>query len=119
MRSYRPEELFDGDGRLVQRLQALAPRGDRRMSASPHTNGGLLLRDLVLPDFRELRRGGRRARQRRSPSRRGCWASWSATSCAPTRTTFRLMGPDETSSNRLSAVFEATDRAWIAERLPG
>ena len=52
LRSYRPEELFDDEGRLVPELAALAPRGDRRMSASPHANGGALLRDLVLPDFR-------------------------------------------------------------------
>ena len=68
LRSYRPEELFDDDGRLVEELRALPPSGERRMSGNPHANGGLLLRDLEMPDFRQLRRPGRRARgqQRRA-----------------------------------------------------
>jgi xylulose-5-phosphate/fructose-6-phosphate phosphoketolase len=116
MRSYRPEELFDEDGRLVPELAALPPAGDRRMSASPHTTGELG-RDLVLPDFREY------AVEVDEPGR---------TSSEATRVlgvflrdviernpeTFRLFGPDETASNRLSAVFEVTNRAWEAERLP-
>ena len=65
MRSYRPEELFDDGGALRAELAALAPRGDRRMGANPHANGGLLLRDLELPGLPRLRRRGRRARRRR------------------------------------------------------
>jgi xylulose-5-phosphate/fructose-6-phosphate phosphoketolase len=114
LRSYRPEELFDLDGRPVEEIRALAPVGARRMSANPITNGGLLLRDLELPDFRAY------AVQVDVPG---------STSAEPTRvlggflrdvisanpTTFRLMGPDETASNRLQAVFEVTDRVWMAD----
>jgi xylulose-5-phosphate/fructose-6-phosphate phosphoketolase len=117
MRSYRPEELFDKDGALMVELAQLPPKGQRRMSANLRSNGGLLLRDLALPDFCtygvEVTHPG-------------------ATSSEATRVlggflrdvirqnseTFRLFGPDETASNRLSSVFEATDRAWEAERLP-
>jgi xylulose-5-phosphate/fructose-6-phosphate phosphoketolase len=117
MRSYRPEDLFDESGRLRPRLAALAPSGMRRMGANPHANGGLLLRDLRMPDFREfavdvptpgarfaeatrvlgefLRDVVRRNRDQRN---------------------FRVFGPDETASNRLGALFEVTDRAWMAER---
>jgi xylulose-5-phosphate/fructose-6-phosphate phosphoketolase len=117
MRSYRPETLFDEQGTIRSELAALAPRGARRMSANPRANGGLLLRDLHLPDFREY------AVELPSPG---------TTSSEATRTlgaflrdviranpdTFRLFGPDETTSNRLDAVFEATDRAWMAELRP-
>ncbi len=119
MRSYRSEELFDDTGRLRAELRALAPEGQRRMGANPHANGGLLLRDLDLPDFRshgtdvpspgaveaqdteilgELLRDVIRRNQ------------------APRN--FRIFGPDETASNRLSAVFEATARQWEAETVP-
>jgi xylulose-5-phosphate/fructose-6-phosphate phosphoketolase len=118
MQSYRPDELFTENGALRADLQALAPRGDRRMSANPHANGGLLLKDLRLPDFRDY------AVEVPEPAR---------TTSEATRvlgaflrdvidrnpSTFRLMGPDETASNRLGAVFEATDRAWDAETVPG
>ncbi|KAF5990658.1 phosphoketolase [Streptomyces sp. WAC00263] len=118
MRSYRPEELFDQDGRLVPHLRALAPQGLRRMSANPHANGGLLLRELSMPDFRDYA----------APVDHPAIESVEATKVLgaflrdivvrnPDR--FRLMGPDETVSNRLSAVFEATDRAWDAATLPG
>jgi xylulose-5-phosphate/fructose-6-phosphate phosphoketolase len=116
MRSYRPEELFDDGGALRADLAALAPEGERRMGANPHANGGLLLRELELPDFHDY------AVEVPSPT---------ATVSEPTRVlgnfvrdvirmnpqSFRLMGPDETASNRLSAVFEATDRVWEAELL--
>jgi xylulose-5-phosphate/fructose-6-phosphate phosphoketolase len=118
MRSYRPEELFDDAGALAPELAALAPRGQRRMGANPHANGGVLLRDLHLPGFRTYAVDVPRP---------------AGTSSEPTRVlggflrdvvrlnaeeaNFRLFGPDETASNRLGAVFEATDRAWEAERL--
>ncbi|MPZ91428.1 MAG: phosphoketolase [Actinobacteria bacterium] len=119
MRSYRPDELFDDEGRLVDELRALSPRGERRMSANPVSNGGLLLRDLLLPDFRdygvkvdtpgttfgeatrvlgEFLRDVLRANQGNA--------------------NFRVFGPDETESNRLGALFEVTNRTWIAEMQP-
>jgi xylulose-5-phosphate/fructose-6-phosphate phosphoketolase len=112
LRSYRPDELFDESGRLAERLRALRPKGDRRMSANPHTNGGLLLRPLEMPDFRDY------AVPVEAPG---------ASTSEPTKvlgqllrdiirrnpSTFRIMGPDETASNRLQAVFETTDRTWL------
>ena len=116
LRSYRPEELFDEDGALVPELAALAPEGDRRMGASPHANGGLLLRDLELPDFRE------HAVTVEAPATTGSEATrvlgaWLREVVRANPDVFRIMGPDETASNRLSPVFEVTDRAWIAQRL--
>jgi xylulose-5-phosphate/fructose-6-phosphate phosphoketolase len=119
MKSYRPAELFDSTGRLVPELAELAPKGTRRMGANPHANGGVLLRDLRMPDFRDY------AVAVPSPG---------AVTAEPTRVmgqllrdvmklnadsrNFRIVGPDETASNRLDAVFEATERAWNAARLP-
>ncbi|MEO5832985.1 MAG: phosphoketolase family protein [Nakamurella sp.] len=117
MRSYRPEELFDADGRVMERISALAPIGDRRMSANPHANGGLLRKPLVLRDFRE------RGVPVTTPG---------ATMHEPTRVlgqylldvmidntdNFRLVGPDETASNRLDAVYATTDKVWQGEILP-
>jgi xylulose-5-phosphate/fructose-6-phosphate phosphoketolase len=116
LKSYRPEELFDDAGCLREELRDLAPRGQRRMSSNPHANGGLLLRDLRLPDFREYAV---------SVSKPG------ATFAEATRvqgafmrdivhqnpTNFRIFSPDETSSNRWNAVFETTSRVSVAERL--
>jgi xylulose-5-phosphate/fructose-6-phosphate phosphoketolase len=115
LRSYRPEELFDRDGKLRAELAELAPRGERRMGANPNANGGLRLRDLHMPDFREY------AVRVDAPGR---------TDAEDTRVLgtllrdvirlnqspriFRLFGADETNSNRLNAVFEATDRQWLA-----
>ena len=119
MRSYRPQELFDEQGRLRPELAALAPTGARRMGANPHANGGLLLRELKIPDFRDyaldvptpgtMGSGDTRAlgpmlrdvMQLNSPERN-----------------FRLFGPDETISNGLDAVFESTARQWQAATLP-
>jgi xylulose-5-phosphate/fructose-6-phosphate phosphoketolase len=118
LRSYHPEELFTEDGALREDLAALPPTGQRRMSASPHANGGELLKELLLPDYRQYgvdvpapatafseatRVAGRFLRDviRANPS------------------TFRVMGPDETASNRLSALFEATDRTWDAAMVAG
>ncbi|MER5324140.1 phosphoketolase family protein [Streptosporangium roseum] len=117
MRSYRPAELFDDQGRPVAEILRTVPQGPRRMSANPHANGGELLKPLALPDFRD------HAVEVKAPA---------AQSSEPTKVlgqflrdviaanpdNFRLMGPDETASNRLSAVFEVTDRVWDAETLP-
>ncbi|MDP9221548.1 MAG: phosphoketolase family protein [Actinomycetota bacterium] len=117
LRSYRPEELFDDDGALRGDLAALAPSGQRRMSANPVANGGLLLRGLDLPDFRDY------AVDVPSPATTFSEATrvlggWLRDVVRRNGSTFRLFGPDETASNRLQAVFEATDRVWAAERLP-
>ncbi|MEA2372948.1 MAG: xylulose-5-phosphate/fructose-6-phosphate phosphoketolase, partial [Solirubrobacteraceae bacterium] len=116
LRSYRPEELFDAGGALRPELAALAPVGDRRLGANPHSNGGLLLCDLELPDFRDYavdvpEPGAGSAEATR------VLGTWLRDVIARNPETFRIMGPDETASNRLSAVFEATDRVWEAEIL--
>jgi xylulose-5-phosphate/fructose-6-phosphate phosphoketolase len=118
MRGYRPEELFDATGRLVPELQALAPTGDRRMSANPHANGGLLLRDLVMPDFHDYAVAVDRPATGFS-SATGVLGEFLRDIVARNSDRFRLMGPDETASNRLSAVFQTTDRAWDATTIPG
>jgi xylulose-5-phosphate/fructose-6-phosphate phosphoketolase len=119
MKSYRPEELFDERGSLRPELAALAPKGERRMGANPHANGGILLKDLLMPEFRDyavpvispgaagegdVHVSGRFLRDimRSNQDERN----------------FRVFGPDETISNRLEAVFEATDRQWDAEKEP-
>ncbi len=117
LRSYRPEELFDGDGRPRQQILDLAPTGDRRMSANPHANGGLLLRDLDLPDFREYGVAVPAPGSGTSEATR-VLGRWLRDVIRDNPTTFRLFGPDETASNRLDAVFEVTDRAWMAEIRP-
>jgi xylulose-5-phosphate/fructose-6-phosphate phosphoketolase len=116
MRSYRPEELFDDDGALRPELAALAPTGERRMGANPHANGGLLLHDLELPDFRSFGVEVRAPATTTSEATR-VLGTWLRDVVRANPKTFRIMGPDETASNRLSAVFEATDRAWAAEIL--
>ena len=116
MRSYRPEELFDQNGSLIPELAELAPQGNRRMGANPHANGGMLLRDLNLPDFRSY------AVEISNPG---------STTAEATRVTggflrdvmklnltannFRIFGPDETASNRLGDLFDVTDRAFMGE----
>ena len=117
LHSYRPEELFDEQGRLVQDLAELPPLDERRMSANPHANGGKLLRDLVLPDYRayavNVETPGRGSSE---PTR--VLGGFLRDTIAGNPHNFRLFGPDETASNRLQAVFEATGRTWEAERLP-
>ncbi len=114
LRSYRTEELFDDGGRVKPEIAALAPAGDRRMGANPHANGGRLLRSLDLPDFRSY------AVEVPSPGAAFGEATrvlggWLRDVTDRNRTNFRVMGPDETASNRLDAIFEVTDRAWMAE----
>ena len=118
LRSYQPEELFDTTGMLASALAALPPRGDRRMSANPHANGGLLLHDLRLPEFRDY------AVEVEAPGAgtsepTGVLGTWLRDVIVANPTNFRLLGPDETASNRLSAVFEVTDRTWNAQTEPG
>jgi xylulose-5-phosphate/fructose-6-phosphate phosphoketolase len=117
LRSYRPDELFDERGRLVSELAELPPRGRRRMSANPHANGGELLRDLALPDFRDYAVALARAATTSSEATRVLGA-FLRDVIERNPESFRLFGPDETASNRLDAVFAVTDRAWDAERLP-
>jgi xylulose-5-phosphate/fructose-6-phosphate phosphoketolase len=117
LRSYGPEELFDAGGTLVSDLAALPPAGDRRMSANPHANGGMLLRDLVLPDFRQYAVEADKPGQSTSEATRVLGA-FLRDVMRRNGDNFRIMGPDETASNRLGAVLEATGRTWEAEILP-
>jgi xylulose-5-phosphate/fructose-6-phosphate phosphoketolase len=117
LRSYGPEELFDARGTLVPDFAELAPRGARRMSANPHANGGLLLRDLVLPDFRDYAVDVDEPARGTSEATRVLGA-FLRDVMKRNPENFRVMGPDETASNRLGAVLEATDRTWQAEILP-
>ena len=117
--SYRPEELFDVRGALRPELAALAPKGTRRMGANPHANGGLLLRDLRLPDFRDYAVGVPQPGQALAePTRIMGRFLRDVMKLNMEARNFRVVGPDETASNRLGALFEVTDRAWMAERLP-
>ena len=116
MRSYRPQELFDAKGAPVRELTTLAPRGDRRMGASPHANGGLLLKNLVMPDFRDY------AVPVSSPGQVSAEATRvlgrmlrDVMRLNADERNFRVMGPDETASNRLDALFEVTDRTFAGE----
>jgi xylulose-5-phosphate/fructose-6-phosphate phosphoketolase len=120
LRSYRPGELFDDDGVLRPELAALAPAGERRMGANPHANGGLLLTPLRLPDVRDLavavpRPGATQAEATRAL---GLLLRDVMTLNGGARN-FRVFGPDETTSNRLDALFEVTNRTWVAERRTG
>ncbi|MGF7163517.1 xylulose-5-phosphate/fructose-6-phosphate phosphoketolase [Rhodoligotrophos appendicifer] len=118
MHSYRPEELFDDNGRLREEIASLAPIGAKRMSANPHANGGILRKPLRLPDFTRYavavpRPGATDAEATRVM---GAFLRDVMTANEATRN-FRVFGPDETASNRLQALFEVTDRAWDAETI--
>ena len=114
MRSYRPEELFDDSGALIGELAQLAPRGERRMGSNPRANGGLLLRDLRLPDFRDyavaVPTPG--AAQAEATRQLGVYLRDVMLRNADHKN-FRVFGPDETASNRLDALYEVTDKAWL------
>ncbi len=120
MKSYRPEELFDENGTLIKDLADLAPKGNRRMGANPHANGGILLRDLRMPNFRDYavdvpKPGAVRAEGTRVLGR----MLRDVMELNRDARNFRVVGPDETSSNRLDALFDVTDRVSTAEILPG
>ena len=117
MRSYRPEELFDADGAPVASITELAPSGPRRMGSNPHANGGLLLRDLTLPDFREHAVAVAYPGATDGEATRVLGA-WLRDVMAANMDRFRVMGPDETASNRLEALFQVTNRESMAELLP-
>jgi xylulose-5-phosphate/fructose-6-phosphate phosphoketolase len=117
MRSYKPEELFDVNGRLIPELKALAPKGNRRMSANPHANGGLLRKDLNVPNFKkyaiDVPTRGTIEHENTKPL-----GEFLRDVLKNNPTTFRVFGPDETASNRLQAVYEATKKTWMADLLP-
>ncbi|AFZ35622.1 phosphoketolase [Stanieria cyanosphaera PCC 7437] len=117
MKSYKPEELFDENGTFLPELAELAPKGTRRMGDNPHANGGILLKALKMPDFRnyavEVNQPGKITAE--SVRQMGNFLR-DVIKLNPRN--FRLMGPDETASNRLSSVFEVTERVWTAEIIP-
>ncbi len=119
MRSYKPEELFDANGRLIEELGELAPKGERRMGANPHANGGLLLKDLKMPGFRDYAVDVPMPGTVEAESTRvmGQFLRDVMKQNENARN-FRVMGPDESASNRLNALFEATDRVFTGNILP-
>src|SRR5438445_2080710 len=119
LKSYHPEEVFDRNGKLVTELAELAPQGERRMGANPHANGGLLLKDLLMPEFREYAVDVPKPGSVTSEATRvlGTFLRDVMKLNLPTRN-FRIVGPDETASNRLDAVYAVTDKVWIEPTLP-
>jgi xylulose-5-phosphate/fructose-6-phosphate phosphoketolase len=117
LRSYRPEELFDESGRIISELKELAPTGSRRMSANPHANGGLIRRSLRLPDFRnyaiEVKEPGRVFAENTRPL-----GKFLRDIMRKNPHSFRVFGPDENTSNRLDAIYEASKKLWLSEYLP-
>src|SRR5262249_30930841 len=119
MKSYKPAELFDDEGRLRPELAELSPRGERRMSANPHTNGGLLLRDLRLPDYRDYAVTVNSPGATTAESQRGMGTFLrDVMKLNMPYKNFRLFSPDELNSNRWQDVLGVTNRAWVAEKLP-
>ncbi|MGF6936661.1 xylulose-5-phosphate/fructose-6-phosphate phosphoketolase [Paraburkholderia sp. UCT70] len=117
MRSYRPAELFDAEGRLIPELKALSPQGPRRMSANPHANGGVLRRELKLPDIRayavDVQHAGKVLQENTRPL-----GEFLRDTMRANMNTFRVFGPDETASNRLQSIYEVSKKVWMAEMLP-
>jgi xylulose-5-phosphate/fructose-6-phosphate phosphoketolase len=117
LKSYRPEELFDGQGHLAPELKALAPKGPRRMSANPHANGGVLRKALKLPDFRsyavQVSSRGTMLHENTKPL-----GEFLRDVMKQNPTSFRVFGPDETASNRLQAIYEVSKKVWMADFLP-
>ena len=117
MRGYRPEELFDDEGRLIPELQALSPKGTRRMGANQHANGGLLRQELKLPDFRSyavpVTTRGTTLHENTKPL-----GEFLRDVMRDNPTRFRVFGPDETASNRLQSIYEASKKTWMADLLP-
>src|SRR5437879_463588 len=119
LKSYHPEEVFDRNGKLVTELAELAPQGERRMGANPHANGGLLLKDLLMPDFREYAVSASKPGKETAESTKvlGTFLR-DVMKRKLEHANFRVFGPDETASNRLDAVYEATDKVWMEPVLP-
>jgi xylulose-5-phosphate/fructose-6-phosphate phosphoketolase len=119
MKSYRPEELFDESGKLIPELADLAPKGDRRMGANPHANGGLLLKDLVMPDFRNYAVPVAKPGTETAESTKILGAFLrDVMKLNRDAGNFRVFGPDETASNRLEALYQATGKVWMEPLLP-
>jgi len=116
-KSYKPEELFDEQGKLLSDLANLSPQGERRMGANPHANGGLLLKELHMPDFREYGLDLSRGEMGNGDTRVLGEFARDIIKLNQSQRNFRIFGPDETLSNRLNSVFEATTRQWEAETL--
>jgi xylulose-5-phosphate/fructose-6-phosphate phosphoketolase len=117
MKSYRPQELFDASGRLVEDLRSLAPQGRRRMSANPHANGGLLRRALRLPDFRDYAVPAKKPGTSEVENTRKL-GEFLRDILRLNPDNFRVFGPDETTSNKLDAVYQASKKTWLADYLP-
>jgi len=117
LRSYKPEELFDDEGRLIPELKALAPKGDRRMGANPHANGGLLRKSLRMPNFRdyavEVLHPGHQEVENTRPL-----GQLLRDIMRLNATNFRVFGPDENTSNKLDAIYEVSKKLWLADYLP-
>ncbi|MBL1432877.1 MAG: phosphoketolase family protein [Gammaproteobacteria bacterium] len=119
MESYKPEELFNENGSLLPELAELAPQGERRMGANPHANGGALLRDLRLPDYNDYAvTVAKPGRTMAESTRVMGYFLRDVMKMNDQRRNFRVVGPDETASNRLGALLEVTERAWMAQQLP-
>ncbi|MGA3103710.1 MAG: phosphoketolase family protein [Terriglobales bacterium] len=119
MKSYRPEELFDENGKFIAELAELAPKGERRMGANPNANGGLLLRDLVMPDFRKYAVAVPKPGTENAEATRVLGGFLrDVMKCNKDSKNFRVFGPDETASNRLEALYEATGKEWMEPMLP-
>lgn len=117
MRSYKPEELFTEDGKLIPELKALPPTGQARMSANPVSNGGLVRKALNLPDFKDYAIKDIAPGVTLAPSMSNM-ALFVRDVIKKNQTNFRLFGPDETESNKLAAVYEAGKKVWMGEYLP-